>query len=472
MLRLLWTPLLAAGLAVLATTLPGEVPCCELRYEVRPYPTAGVVDVSLTIHGYRGGNLELFRRSARPLTGLLSQDPRVEGVGRATWDLVNGAPRWTFEPPSEGWNDPIRVTYRLAITAERPLNAWSTGLDESLLYAPAEALFLVPTMPDVAARHAAVRVRWDLPSGWDAFTGWDGNAFYGTRRLVKTNILAGEISHRSIHACGLTVELGVHRDWSLAETELTGDLRDLVCAARHRLGPPAVERFAVSLVPARFPMTSGNRNGPGAIAFVHMLPDGSPPGTRLLAHELVHLWQQFDAPAWFQEGVNDYMALRLAHEAGLLDDAEYAGQLAAIDSIYRDHPQRSEWSFAEEGREAPPYGPSDGYLSYRKGALVGLSLDRELRLRTGGESEVALLWRAMNARAGWGHVRWTDEEIAARAAALAEGNVSRFFDRYVYGTVELPASEDLLANLPPLPQPRTDPDVLGAMAAFLQATFE
>ncbi|HUP01953.1 MAG TPA: hypothetical protein VM737_10590, partial [Gemmatimonadota bacterium] len=109
MLRLLWTPLLAAALAVLATTLPGEVPCCELRYEVRPYPAAGVVDVSLTIHGYGGETLELVRQSARPLTGLLSQDPHVEGTRRARWDLVEGAPRWTFDRPSGGWDDPIRV---------------------------------------------------------------------------------------------------------------------------------------------------------------------------------------------------------------------------------------------------------------------------------------------------------------------------------------------------------------------------
>ncbi|HUP01001.1 MAG TPA: hypothetical protein VM737_05705, partial [Gemmatimonadota bacterium] len=408
----------------------------------------------------------------RPLTGLLSQDPHVEGTRRARWDLVEGAPRWTFDRPSGGWDDPIRVRYRLAITAERPLNAWSAGLDEGLLYAPAEALFLVPTMPDLAARHAAIRVRWNLPRGWDAFTGWEGNAFYGTRTLVKTNILAGEIVQRSVDACGLTVELGVHGQWSFAPVDLAGELAALACAARHRLGVPAVDRFAVSLVPARFPMTSGNRNGPHAIGFVHQVSDGDPPGTRLLAHELVHLWQQFDGPAWFQEGVNDYMALRLAHEAGLLDEEMLAGQLEAIDSIYREHPQHADWSFADEAREALPYGPSDAYLAYRKGALVGLSLDRELRLRTGGRADVALLWRAMNARAGWGHVQWTNEEIAARASALAEGSVSRFFDRYVHGTAELPPPADLLANLPALPEPRPEPNVLGAVAAFLQATFD
>lgn len=472
MKRLLWTPFLVAGLAVLTTTLPGKVPCCELRYHVRPDPASGAVDVVLTLHGYRAETLELVRQSARPLTGLLVQDPHVEGVRRARWDLVDGAPRWIFARPAEGWDDPIRIVYRLAITSERPLNAWSVGLDADVLYAPAEALFLVPEMPEMAARHAPIHVRWRLPEGWDVFTGWDGNAFYGTRALVKTNILAGEIALHERTACGLTVELGVQGDWAFESNRMADDLSRLACAARRRLGAPGVDRFAVTLVPARFPMTSGNRNGPHAIGFVHHTPEGTPPTIRLLSHELVHLWQQFDAPTWFQEGVNDYVALRLAHEAGLLGEGEYAAQLAAIDSVYRDHPQRAEWSFADEAEEAAPFGPSDGYLAYRKGALVGLSLDRELRLRTGGEVDLALLWRAMNARAAWGHVTWTDPDIASRAAALVEGSLARFFDRYVSGTEALPPPDDLLANLPPLPEPRPEPRGLGAVAALLQATFD
>ncbi len=472
MLRLLWTPFLVAGLAALTTTLPGEVPCCELRYDVRADPGSSGVDVTLTLHGFRGETLALVRESARPLTGVLVRDPEVEGARRARWDLLDGAPRWTFARPPGGWQDPIRITYRLAITAERPLNAWSAGLDEDFLFAPAEALFLVPTMPDLAAKHASVRVRWNLPRGWEALTGWDGDAFYGTRTLVKTNILAGEIARHERSACGLTVELGVAGDWDLEPEKLTAELSRLACAARHRLGAPGVDRFTVTLVPARFPMTSGNRNGPHAIGFVHHAPEGTPPTTRLLAHEIVHLWQQFDAATWFQEGVNDYLALRLAHEGGLLDDAAYATHLAAIDSVYRDNPRQASWSFADEAREAQPFGHSDGYLAYRKGAIVGLSLDRELRLRTGGEADLALLWRAMNARAAWGHVTWSNEEIAARSAALAEGSLGRFFENYVDGTTELPRTEDLLANLPPLPEPRPDPRGLSAVAAFLQATFD
>jgi predicted metalloprotease with PDZ domain len=460
-----------AALAGLATTLPGDVPCCELRYRLAPDPAGRAVEVTLEIRGFRGESLLMTRASSRPLPGLLGEDPLVEGERPARWSVVDGQPRWTYVAPAGGWPDVVHVRYRLGITAERPLNAWAVGLDHDLLYAPAEALFLVPVMPELAALHAPIRVAWDMPEGWQAFTGWSRGAFRGTRTLLKTDVLAGEIERHRVSACGVDVELGVHGAWDFEPRVLAGDLGRIVCAARGRLGDPGVGRYAVMLVQARFPMTSGNRNGPHTIAFVHNVPGGEPPSTRLLAHELVHLWQRFDAPTWFLEGVNDYMALRLAREAELLDGEAYAQNLAAIDSIYRRHPRRGEWSFSQEAEEAQPYGPSDEYLAYRKGALVGLALDRELLLRTGGLQDVAALWRDMNARARFGHVVWTDEDIELRAAALAEGGMDHFFDRWVRGTVELPVSKELLANLPDPPAPKQERPGFSTLAAFVQTSF-
>lgn len=464
--------LLTAGLVPLTTTLPGGVPCCELRYVLKPDPATGAIDVTLTVHGYRGEALVLERASQRPLVGLLTQDPEIEGVRHVQWDLADGAPRWTYDRPAEGWDDPIRITYRLPITAERPLNAWSVGLDRDLLYAPAEALFLLPVMPSQTAQHAPIRVDWRLPAEWRLVSGWpDPSSFHGTRTLVKSDILAGPIGISAIHACGIDVELGIAGEWGFAPEDVAQDIGAVVCAARLRLGPPAVSRLAVMMAPARFPVTSGNRNGPRAVGLVHW-NDGGPPSARLLAHEIVHLWQQFDAPAWFQEGVNDYLALRIAREAGLVGEEEFVEQLAEIDRAYRENPNSGQWTFAEEQRAARPFGTSDGYLSYRKGALVGLGLDRELRLRTDGRIDLAALWREMNDRTAWGHVRWTDAEIARRAAALVDGSLESFFGGFVGGTQEVPAPKVLLADLPPLPPPAPERGRLDTVTAFLQATFD
>src|SRR5688500_6270017 len=113
--------LLAAAMPVVVTTLPGEVPCCELSYSVRPAPDDGVVYVELEVRGCSGDLLVLTRPSARPLVGLLGKDPEVEGVARGECGLASGQPRWSFARPEEGWESPIRVRYRLAITSHRPL---------------------------------------------------------------------------------------------------------------------------------------------------------------------------------------------------------------------------------------------------------------------------------------------------------------------------------------------------------------
>lgn len=463
--------LLAAGLAALTTTLPGEIPCCDLRYEVRPDPDSRAVDVRLEIHGFDGDSLVLARPSERPLIGLLNQDPEVEGIRRAEWTLVDGAPRWTFRRPEGGWEHPIRVRYRLAVTAERPLNAWSPALDDDLLYGPAEAFFLVPDAPALAARNAPVSVRWDLPEGWKVFSGWSGSRFYGVRTLLKTNVLAGEIERHRVAACGMEIEVASHGDWTFEPGPVAGDLARLACAARYRLGEPKSDRYVVTLVQARFPVTSGNRNGPVSIGFVHSVPDSTPPSVRILAHEVVHLWQRFDSPLWFQEGVNDYMALRLAHEAGLVDDETFATQLGAIDSAYRANPMSERWTFEDERREGSSFGTSDTQLAYRKGAMVGLALDRELRLRTGGAADLATLWREMNARARWGRVEWTDADLASRSAAIAGGSMEPFFDHFVRGTTAVPPPEPMLATLPPPPAPGGGGGATGALATFLQVAF-
>ena len=186
--------LLAAVSAVLAVTFPGDVPCCELRYTVRPDPVNSAVEVELELHGFRGDSLILDRPSTRPLTGLMNQDPRVDGVRRVHWSLRDGAPRWTFARPAGGWSDPVVIRYRLAIPAERPVNAWSAGLDRDLLYAPAEALFLTPAMGETAARNAAIHVAWELPERWDRFNVTDTQYAVASLRVLVVVLAAAMLA--------------------------------------------------------------------------------------------------------------------------------------------------------------------------------------------------------------------------------------------------------------------------------------
>ena len=104
------------------------------------------------------------------------------------------------------------------------------GLDDDMLYAPSEALFLLPSMAGLAARNARVEVDWDLPRGWRSFTGWPEDVFYGTRQLLKTNILGGDIELHEASACGLDIDIAVYGEWTFDPGQIASDMARLACA--------------------------------------------------------------------------------------------------------------------------------------------------------------------------------------------------------------------------------------------------
>jgi hypothetical protein len=74
----------------------------------------------------------------------------------------------------------------------------------------------------------------------------------------------------------------------------------------------------------------------------------------------------------------------------------------------------------------------------------------------------------MNKRSAWGHVRWSDAEIADLAAAHAGGSMSRFFARWVDSTEMLAPPDRLLAGLPSAETPPARSRGLGALAAIFE----
>ena len=119
---------LAASVPIVVTTLPGDVPCCDLFYRVRPAPDAGDVVVTLEIRGFQGDTLVLTRPSARPLVGLLGQDPEVAGASRSGWEVHAGQPRWSYPRPGALLAQPAKGTFASASpSALATSKRWWTG---------------------------------------------------------------------------------------------------------------------------------------------------------------------------------------------------------------------------------------------------------------------------------------------------------------------------------------------------------
>jgi len=188
---------------------------------------------------------------------------------------------------------------------------------------------------------------------------------------------------------------------------------------------------------------------------------------RLVAHEFFHLWNvkrihdqvlgPFDYAGetytdllWFHEGLTETMETRALLRAGVLSPAQYLEQLQNQWNAYLSRPGRNHTPIAALSREAwiksyqPEANHSETVVSYyEKGNLIGVCLDLSIRLRaranrTGGSLDGLFrrLWAARDPASD--ELAITIDEIIAAASAEAGEDMRWFFERYVYGTEELP----------------------------------
>ncbi|EDM81349.1 peptidase M61 [Plesiocystis pacifica SIR-1] len=188
---------------------------------------------------------------------------------------------------------------------------------------------------------------------------------------------------------------------------------------------------------------------------------------RLIAHEFFHLWnvkrihdevlgpfdysrENYTELLWFHEGFTETMEARAMLRAGLISPRRYLDELGTAWTSYRRKPGRNYTPIAQLSRDAwiKSYKPSANYAEtaisyYEKGNLIGVCLDLTLRLRArerGREGSIKGLFRRLWARRDpkTQTVAITVDDIVAAASAEAGEDMRPFFERYVFGTEELP----------------------------------
>ncbi|MEO8214396.1 MAG: PDZ domain-containing protein, partial [Myxococcales bacterium] len=182
----------------------------------------------------------------------------------------------------------------------------------------------------------------------------------------------------------------------------------------------------------------------------------------LAAHEFFHVWnvkrlhdpvlgpfdytrENYTRLLWFHEGFTDYLANVIILRAGITDEPAFWGWIAEDWLKYARRPGRSETPLAELSFEAwiKLYKPAENHVNravsyYEKGLWVGMALDLELRLASGGRRGLPELFRWLWDRAGRREAAVTEADVRAAARALAGRSLDRFFERYIHGTDELP----------------------------------
>jgi predicted metalloprotease with PDZ domain len=177
------------------------------------------------------------------------------------------------------------------------------------------------------------------------------------------------------------------------------------------------------------------------------------------AHEFFHAWnvkrlkprefaeytldrELYTPQLWFAEGVTEYYAWRGLRKAGLISAADFDEAVQNALTYLANNPAARQVSLAEASIGTWLIGTSsfeDIPLDYyRKGFIVGLLLDIELRTRTSNTRGLDDLMRQLMHDFPPDSQGYRHEDIVATAGKLAGTDLEGWFQRYVEGTDELP----------------------------------
>lgn len=182
----------------------------------------------------------------------------------------------------------------------------------------------------------------------------------------------------------------------------------------------------------------------------------------LAAHEFFHAWnvkrlhdpllgpafdygrESYTRLLWFHEGFTDYLANVIILRAGIIDDQAFWRWICTDWPKYASRPGRLETPLSELSFEAwiKQYKPAENHVNravsyYEKGLWVGMALDLELRIATGGRHGLPELFAHLWNRAGRQAAPVTEGDVRAAARAVGGRPFDAFFDLHVHGRVEL-----------------------------------
>ncbi len=190
-----------------------------------------------------------------------------------------------------------------------------------------------------------------------------------------------EIPHRD-PAKKTTLIIAVRGERKIGDARFVADVKRLVEAQMAYFGGshPAPRQFlALHFVSSGgFPIPAFNHRAPGhdTIIGIHSAARRQDDFEFLgmLAHEHLHNWypnvMRSNMGAWFMEGLNDYVAYRGVHAAGIHSDEQFAGMLSKWHRQYR-------WCVENKDKRLMPY---------RRGMFAGLVFDVELRRALAGKA--------------------------------------------------------------------------------------
>lgn len=438
-----------------------------LKYTVSlPAPATHHVEVALTVE-VAPGSLELWMPTWAPGSYLIREFARnvrhlraADAAGRAL--VTRRVDKHTFrvEIVDAGL---ITVRYGLFLFE---MSVRTSFVDDTQAMLNGTSVFLAVT--GYEARPSRVTV--ELPEGWLADSGlplveesagavtWEADDY---DHLVDCPIQLGEYQRVDFEAAGVPHRIAIVGGGNHDAERLCADTTRLVEIAAHMFGglPYRNYLFVLQQVKAgRGGLEHRNSSVLQFSRFGHTDDKAYHELLTLISHEHFHVWnvkrirprefvpydlrnETYTRMLWVCEGVTAYYDELLPHRAGLVTRKKYLEQIS--EEITRI--EQSPGSQAQDLEEASLltwirfYRPDEDFANsaisyYRKGALVALLLDLEIRRRSGSARSLDDVLRALHARHGDGRTGFDAAEFEALAADIAGEPLADFFARAVRGT--------------------------------------
>lgn len=314
--------------------------------------------------------------------------------------------RWWFDPLPAGGDAALGNDYRPRVEPKLFLLLGDTGL-------------LTPdALEGATPRRFAFEWNGFEEAGWRHVTSFgEARAFTTTRPLAAFKhalFMAGDLRVTAIEKNGTKLLLAFHGDgFAFEDGALAGLAARIVGAERDFFSDWSDPFFLVTLVPDE----RKDRRSLGGTALTDsfalyltkdtQLAPGSDDAARvaqLLAHEYFHRWNGgkigLEKPEelgyWFSEGFTDFFARRILLRCGILDPKAYVARVNESLETYWKSPVRHEPATRIVADFWKRRDVAD--LPYRRGDLVALLLDHEIRATTKGERSLDDWFREALAR--------------------------------------------------------------------------
>jgi predicted metalloprotease with PDZ domain len=188
---------------------------------------------------------------------------------------------------------------------------------------------------------------------------------------------------------------------------------------------------------------------------------------QLVAHEFFHLWnvkrlrpkalehfdydqENYTPSLWFCEGVTSYYDVLFPLWAGVYDVDFFLNSLSKDITRYLLTPGRLVQPLSESSWDAwiklyrRDNNSDNSQISYyTKGMMVALLLDLKIRLESENKRSLDDLMRSLWDQFGRHEIGYTPEELIAECEAIAQCDLSGFFNCYLHTTEELPLQDYL-----------------------------